>query len=76
MIGFFVLGVRIISLLKGVSEKILTKEIVAGKSISLCFPKHKIYSSAIVGDIPIATGVAFSNKIQKIKSKVFVLWEK
>lgn len=59
-------------LLKGVSEKILTKEILAGKSISLCFPKHKIYSSAIVGGIlPIATGVAFSNKIQKIKSKVF-----
>ena len=59
-------------LLKGVSEKTLTKEIVAGKSISLCFPEHKIYSSAIVGGVlPIATGVAFSNKIQKIKSKVF-----
>ncbi len=59
-------------LLKGVSEKILTKEIIAGKSISLCFPKHKIYSSAIVGGVlPIATGLAFSNKIQKIKSKVF-----
>ena len=59
-------------LLKGVPEKILTKEIIAGKSISLCFPKHKIYSSAIVGGvIPIATGLAFSNKIQKIKSKVF-----
>tara|TARA_B100000963_G_scaffold293247_1_gene263618 strand:+ start:5681 stop:6280 length:600 start_codon:yes stop_codon:yes gene_type:complete len=59
-------------LLKGVSEKILTKEILAGKSISLCFPKHKVYSSAIVGGIlPIATGVAFSNKIQNIKSKVF-----
>ena len=59
-------------LLKGVSEETLTKEIVAGKSISLCFPEHKIYSSAIVGGvIPIATGVAFSNKIQKIKSKVF-----
>ena len=59
-------------LLKGVPEKTLTKEIVAGKSISLCFPEHKIYSSAIVGGVlPIATGVAFSNKIQKIKSKVF-----
>jgi len=59
-------------LLKGVSEKILTKEIIAGKSISLCFPKHKIYSSTIVGGVlPIATGLAFSNKIQKIKSKVF-----
>lgn len=59
-------------LLKGVPEKILKKEILNGKSISLCFPEYKIYSSAIVGGIiPIATGVAFSNKIKKIKSKVF-----
>jgi len=59
-------------LLKGVPEKMVEKEILNGKSISLCFPEHKIYSSAIVGGVlPIATGVAFSNKIQKIKSKVF-----
>ena len=36
-------------LLKGVPEKELKKEIMEGKSISLCFPKYNIYSSAIVG---------------------------
>jgi pyruvate dehydrogenase E1 component alpha subunit len=59
-------------LLKGVPEKILEREILKGKSISLCFPKYKIYSSAIVGGIlPIATGVAMANKLKKKKSKVF-----
>jgi TPP-dependent pyruvate/acetoin dehydrogenase alpha subunit len=59
-------------LLKGVGEKDLEKEILEGKSISLCFPKNKIYSSAIVGgSIPIATGVAFSNKLLKKNSKVY-----
>ena len=59
-------------LLKGVPEKILEKEILNGKSISLCFPEYKIYSSAIVGGIlPIATGVAMANKLKKKKSKVF-----
>ena len=53
-------------LLKGVPEKILEKEILNGKSISLCFPEYKIYSSAIVGGIlPIATGVAMANKLKK-----------
>ena len=59
-------------LLKGVPEKLLEKEILDGKSISLCFPKYKIYSSAIVGGIiPIALGVALGNKIKKKKSKVY-----
>lgn len=59
-------------LLKGVPEKILEREILKGKSISLCFPKYKIYSSAIVGGIlPIATGVAMANKLKKNNSKVF-----
>lgn len=59
-------------LLKGVPTKLVEKEILDGKSISLCFPKYKIYSSAIVGGvIPIATGVALSNKLKKNKSKVF-----
>ena len=62
-------------LLKGVPAKLVEKEILDGKSISLCFPKYKIYSSAIVGGvIPIATGVAFSNKLKKINQKFFVLW--
>ena len=59
-------------LLKGVPRDILKKEIIDGKSISLCFKKHKIYSSAIVGGVlPIAVGVAFSIKIQKKSEKVF-----
>jgi|TARA_E500000178_G_C17008207_1_gene749251 pyruvate dehydrogenase E1 component alpha subunit len=59
-------------LLKGVPEEVIEKEILDGKSISLCFPKYNIYSSAIVGGIlPIAVGVALSNKLKKSKSKVF-----
>ena len=59
-------------LLKGVPPKKVEKEIIDGKSISLCFPEYKVYSSAIVGGvIPIATGVALNNKIKKNKSKVF-----
>ena len=59
-------------LLKGVPEKKVEKEILDGKSISLCFPEYKIYSSAIVGGvIPIATGVALNNKLKKNNSKVF-----
>ena len=46
-------------LLKGVPKHTLLTEIMAGKSISLCFPKYKIYSSAIVGGvIPVAVGAA------------------
>ena len=60
-------------LLKGVPENILTKEILKGNSISLCFPKYKIYSSAIVGgSLPIATGLALSIKRKKLKNKVYV----
>ena len=59
---------------KGVPPKIVEKEILNGKSISLCFPEYNIYSSAIVGGvIPIATGVALSNKLKKINLKSFVL---
>ena len=59
-------------LLKGVPPKIVEKEILNGKSISLCFPEYNIYSSAIVGGvIPIATGVALTNKLKKKRSKVY-----
>ncbi len=59
-------------LLKGVPPKILKKEIVEGKSISLCFMKYKIYSSAIVGGIlPISVGIALSLKRKKSNNKVF-----
>jgi len=60
-------------LLKGVPVNKLKKEILKGKSISLCFPKYKIYSSAIVGgSLPIATGLALSIKKKKLKNKVYV----
>ena len=59
-------------LLKGVPPKKLKKEIIDGKSISLCFPKYKIYSSAIVGGIlPISVGLALSLKRKKSKHKVY-----
>ena len=59
-------------LLKGVPPKILKKEILEGKSISLCFMKYKVYSSAIVGGIlPISLGMALSLKRKKSKNRVF-----
>lgn len=59
-------------LLKGVPDWEVKKEILEGRSISLCFPKHKIYSSAIVGGVlPIAVGTAMSIKKSGGNSKVF-----
>jgi TPP-dependent pyruvate/acetoin dehydrogenase alpha subunit len=58
-------------LLKGVPPEKLTEEIVAGRSISLCFPEQKIVSSAIVGGIlPIAMGVAMAIKREGGTNKV------
>jgi TPP-dependent pyruvate/acetoin dehydrogenase alpha subunit len=48
-------------LLKGVPPAAVMDEIVAGRSISLCFPEQRIYSSAIVGGVlPIAVGAAMA----------------
>jgi TPP-dependent pyruvate/acetoin dehydrogenase alpha subunit len=59
-------------LLKGVPEELLYKAILEGRSIALCFPEYKIFSSAIVGGhIPIALGVALSLKMQKSESHVY-----
>ena len=56
-------------LLKGVPKEEVKNEILSGRSISLCFPEHKIYSSALVGgSIPIAVGTAMSLKLKKEKS--------
>ncbi len=55
-------------LLKGVPKEEIKKEILEGRSISLCFPDYRIYSSALVGgSIPIAVGTALSLKIKKEK---------
>jgi pyruvate dehydrogenase E1 component alpha subunit len=48
-------------LLKGVPRERVMAEILAGHSISLCFPEARIYSSAIVGGVlPIAVGTAMA----------------
>ena len=50
-------------LLKGVPPESVKSEIMAGKSISLCFPEYRIFSSAIVtGILPIAVGIGLSIK--------------
>ncbi len=59
-------------LLKGVPKNKLMDAIIEGRSISLCFPEHRIYSSAIVGgNLPIAVGTAMSIKLQDLDEKVF-----
>ena len=56
-------------LLKGVPKNEVKKEILAGRSISLCFPEQKIYSSALVGgSVPIAVGTALSLKLRHEKN--------
>ena len=50
-------------LLKGVPPEEVKAEILAGRSISLCFPKYRIVSSAIVtGVLPMAVGAAMGIK--------------
>lgn len=59
-------------LLKGVPREIVRDEILAGRSISLCFPEHRIYSSAIVGGVlPIAVGAAMALQRGGVDSKVY-----
>lgn len=59
-------------LLKGVPPEQVKKEILDGKSITLCFPEYRIYSSAIVtGNIPIATGAALDIKRKGGKEHVW-----
>ncbi len=59
-------------LLKGVPKELLKKDILDGKSITLCYPEYNIYSSAIVtGNIPIATGTAYDIKRKASKGHVW-----
>jgi len=61
------------ALLHGIDEDWLFNQIVLGKSMGIISKKNRFYSSAIVGGIlPIALGVAMSNKMKKTKDKVFV----
>ena len=51
------------SLLRGVPEGVVRAAILDGRSISLCFPEYRLFSSAIVGGtLPMAVGVAVDIK--------------
>ena len=59
-------------LLKGVPQEELMNEILLGRSISLCFDKYNIISSAIVtGVLPIAVGKALSIKMRNGNERVW-----
>jgi pyruvate dehydrogenase E1 component alpha subunit len=59
-------------LLKGVPPDVLEKDILEGKSISLCYEQYNIYSSAIVGgNIPVAVGTAMAMKRKNVDTKVY-----
>lgn len=58
-------------LLKGVPRAQLKADILAGKSIALCYPEYRILSSAIVaGSLSIATGIALGIKRRGGKERV------
>lgn len=60
------------ALLKGVPRSELKEAILQGRSITLCFEKYKMFSSAIVGgSIPIAVGAALDLKNKKSNDKVW-----
>lgn len=51
------------ALLHGIPPDLVRAEIMAGRSMTLCFPEYRMISSAIVGGIlPIALGIAFEIK--------------
>jgi len=59
-------------LLKGLPPDDLRRAILDGHSISLCFPKHKVLCSGIVGGIaPIAVGIAAGIKRANGRGKVW-----
>jgi len=58
-------------LLKGVPADEVKQNIMDGKSISLCFPEHKVFSSAIVtGILPIAVGLGLAAKRNGSNEKI------
>lgn len=62
-----------LALLKGVPREELKEAIVAGKSISLCFPQHHVLCSGIVGSLMgTATGVAWALKNRGQKGRAFI----
>jgi TPP-dependent pyruvate/acetoin dehydrogenase alpha subunit len=61
------------ALLHGVPPARVKAEIMAGRSIALCFPEHRFLSSAIVGGtLPIAVGIALGIKRRGGEERVHV----
>ena len=61
------------ALLHGIDPRWLKSEIVDGRSITICNPEHRFFSSAIVGGIlPIALGAALSVKRKQEPDHVWV----
>lgn len=59
-------------LLKGVPPAEIKAAIMAGRSITLCFPEYRVISSAIVGGIvPIALGLAWSVKRNQTNERIW-----
>ena len=59
-------------LLKGVPPQKIISEILMGRSISLNFPEHKVFTSAIVaGHVPTAIGIAFAQKLEQSGNHVW-----
>ena len=75
MIGYFQAGdLIIIVYLKEFPKETLLNDIKNGKSITLCYPEEKIYTSAIVGGIiPMALGCALGIKKKMMISMYFYL---
>lgn len=60
------------SLLKGVPVNVVKDAILEGRSITLNFPEHNVYSSAIVGGTPsIAVGTAYALKRKRKSGRVY-----
>jgi TPP-dependent pyruvate/acetoin dehydrogenase alpha subunit len=60
------------ALLHGIPREKVMGQIMDGRSMNLCFPEHRFYTSAIVGGIlPIAVGVAAALKRKDCKRKVW-----
>jgi pyruvate dehydrogenase E1 component alpha subunit len=61
------------ALLAGIPPEEVRRQIMAGRSMTVCSPEHRFFSSAIVaGIIPIALGVAWQLKRMGSSNKVWV----
>jgi len=60
------------ALLKGVDEREIIHEIMNGRSITLNFPEHNFFSSAIAGtQLPVAVGTAYGIKMKEESNRVW-----